>query len=102
MPPDLDTEATGKAEDSFTVVLQRSGMTLIVPAGRSIAETVEAAGVYVATSCREGTCGTCETAVLDGVPDHRDSFLQPEERSDNATMMICCSRARSERIVLDF
>jgi ferredoxin len=101
MPPDLDTETTGNAEDSFTVVLQRSGMTLIVPAGRSIAETAEAAGMNVATSCREGTCGTCETAVLDGIPDHRDSFLQPEERADNATMMICCSRALTDRIVLD-
>ena len=101
MPQDLDSETTGRAEDSFTVVLQRSGVTLIVAAGRSIAETAEAAGVYVETSCREGICGTCETAVLDGIPDHRDSFLQSEERADNATMMICCSRARSERIVLD-
>jgi ferredoxin len=101
MPPEPDSETTGKAEDSFTAVLQRSGMTLIVPAGRSIAETAEAAGVNVATSCREGTCGTCETAVLDGIPDHRDSFLQSEERADNATMMICCSRALTDRIVLD-
>jgi ferredoxin len=101
MPPEPDTETPGSAEDSFTAVLQRSGMTLIVPAGRSIAETAEAAGVNVATSCREGTCGTCETAVLDGIPDHRDSFLQSEERADNATMMICCSRALTDRIVLD-
>jgi hypothetical protein len=46
-------------------------------------------------------CGTCETRVLDGVPDHRDVILTPEERAGNRTMMICVSGARTARLVLD-
>ena len=61
----------------------------------------EAAGVEVLSSCREGTCGTCETAVLDGTPDHRDSLLTDEERAADDTMIICVSRCRGKRLVLD-
>jgi ferredoxin-NADP reductase len=86
---------------AFEVVLDYSGLSILVREDQTIAEAVEAAGVAVDTSCREGTCGTCETYVLEGVPDHRDSFLREDERADNETMMICCSRSRSPRLVLD-
>lgn len=88
-------------QESFEVELARTGTTVTVPAGRSILDTVEATGVAVLSSCQEGTCGTCETAVLDGVPDHRDSLLTDDEQAANDTMMICVSRARSARLVLD-
>jgi hypothetical protein len=58
-------------------------------------------GVYRWMRDEEGTCGTCETAVLDGVPDHRDSVLDESERQANDSMMICVSRGRSDRLVLD-
>jgi ferredoxin-NADP reductase len=87
--------------DAFEVELARSGTTILVPQGRSILESVEDAGVTVLSSCREGTCGTCETAVLDGMPDHRDSLLTPAERETGDVMMICVSRARGGRLVLD-
>ena len=67
--------------EAFDVELARSGLTLTVPPDRSILDVVEAAGVGVLSSCAEGTCGTCETGVLDGLPDHRDSVLTPEERA---------------------
>lgn len=86
---------------SFEVVLEQSGLTVLVGPDQTIAEAVDAAGVYVPTSCREGTCGTCETGVIEGTPDHRDSFLTDEEHADNTTMMICCSRAVTPRLVLD-
>ncbi|MBS1676268.1 MAG: oxidoreductase [Actinobacteria bacterium] len=86
---------------AFEVVLQRSGLTLTVESGRSILATVAAAGVAVPSSCEEGTCGTCETIVLAGEPEHRDSILSPAEQAANDCMMICCSRARGERLVLD-
>jgi ferredoxin-NADP reductase len=86
---------------SFEVTLTRSGLTLTVPPGSSILETAEAAGVTVLSSCREGTCGTCETDVLDGEPDHRDVLLTEEERAAGETMMICVSRCRGTRLVLD-
>ncbi|MTD56343.1 PDR/VanB family oxidoreductase [Amycolatopsis pithecellobii] len=85
----------------FEVELARSGMTLTVPAEQSILDTVEGAGVPVLSSCQGGICGTCETPVLDGVPDHRDSVLSEQEQAANDTMMICVSRACGERLVLD-
>ncbi|GGG15833.1 ferredoxin [Rhodococcoides trifolii] len=87
--------------DSFEVVLTDSGVTLTVPPDRTILEVVEAAGVNVLSSCGEGTCGTCETGVVDGEPDHRDSVLTPEEQADNSCMMICVSRSVSPRLVLE-
>ncbi|MFC5665233.1 PDR/VanB family oxidoreductase [Kitasatospora misakiensis] len=88
-------------EAPFELVLARSGLTLSVPEQASVLETVRAAGVEVLFSCAEGTCGTCETDVLEGVPDHRDSLLTAEERAAGASMLICVSRCRGERLVLD-
>lgn len=93
-------EITGVAA-GFDVELARSGLTLTVPADRSILEVVEDAGVPVLSSCREGTCGTCETPVLGGLPDHRDSLLTDEEQAANETMMICVSRSCGRKLVLD-
>jgi ferredoxin-NADP reductase len=89
------------ARTAFEVELAGSGRVLPVPADRSILEVVEAAGVTVLSSCREGTCGTCETGVLGGEPDHRDSVLTADERLENEVMMLCVSRACSPRLVLD-
>jgi ferredoxin-NADP reductase len=86
---------------AFEVELRHSGMTLPVGADESILDVVTAAGIRVQVSCLEGTCGTCETTVLDGVPDHRDSFLTDAERQANDTMMVCCSRSMTDRLVLD-
>ncbi|NLT06024.1 MAG: oxidoreductase, partial [Solirubrobacterales bacterium] len=86
---------------AFEVVLAHSERTLTVGPDETIAEALESAGLDAPTSCREGTCGTCETVVLEGEPDHRDSYLSAEEREDGETMMICCSRARGDRLVLD-
>ena len=87
--------------DAFEVELTVSGLTLTVPPDRSILSVVEETGVGVLSSCAEGTCGTCETAVLGGVPDHRDSVLGDEERQANDCMMICVSRSTTSRLVLD-
>ncbi|WP_326660435.1 PDR/VanB family oxidoreductase [Streptomyces canus] len=89
------------AAAAFELELARSGLTLTVPPDRSVLETVEEAGVTVDFSCREGTCGTCETDVLDGTPDHRDSLLTEDERAAGDTMLICVSRSCGPRLVLD-
>ena len=94
-------EQQGGEEREFEVELARSGRTLTVAPGVSVLDTVRAAGVEVLFSCTEGTCGTCETDVLDGAPDHRDSVLSDEEREAGETMMICVSRCRGKRLVLD-
>lgn len=87
-------------ERAFEVVLERSGKTLTVPPDRSVFETVRAAGVSVLGSCLEGICGTCETEVVDGEVDHRDSILDEDERASNEVMMICVSRCRGSRLRL--
>ncbi|MFE9399319.1 PDR/VanB family oxidoreductase [Streptomyces flavidovirens] len=86
---------------SFEVELSRSGITVTVPPDKTVLQTVEEAGVQVLSSCQEGTCGTCETTVLDGAVDHRDSLLTPAEQARNDTMFICVSRAACPRLVLD-
>jgi ferredoxin-NADP reductase len=86
---------------SFEVELAQSGTTLTVPPDRSILEVLEDAGIQVLSSCQEGTCGTCETVVLAGEVDHRDSLLTDEEMAANDTMFICVSRAACPRLVLD-
>lgn len=87
--------------ESFEVELEQSGLTLTVPPDKSILQVVEEAGVAILSSCREGTCGTCETGVLAGVPEHRDSLLTADERAANDTMMICVSRSCTPKLVLD-
>jgi ferredoxin-NADP reductase len=89
------------AERSFEVVCKASGLTVQVGPDRTILQALEAAGLDMPHSCEEGICGTCETRVLEGIPDHRDSILTERERRENATMMICISRALSDRLVLD-
>ncbi|MEU2735869.1 2Fe-2S iron-sulfur cluster binding domain-containing protein [Streptomyces sp. NPDC007095] len=86
---------------AFDVALARSGCTLTVPPNRSVLEVVKDAGVPVLFSCREGTCGTCETDVLDGTSDHRDSTLDEDERASDNTMLICVSRSCDPLLVLD-
>jgi ferredoxin-NADP reductase len=88
-------------EGGFKVVLAKSGREFTVPPGKTILDTLLDAGLDIPYSCREGVCGTCETKVLEGVPDHRDLVLTEEEHASHKTMMICCSGSRSERLVLD-
>ncbi len=87
--------------EEFELVCAQSDITLTVPANSTILAEVRKAGIEVLSSCSEGTCGTCEADVLEGVPDHRDSFLTPEERKSGESMMICVSRCLGRRLVLD-
>jgi ferredoxin len=86
---------------AFEVELALSGRTLTVPPDKSILQVVEEAGVSVLSSCQEGTCGTCETTVLAGEVDHRDSLLTPDEQAANDTMFICVSRAACPKLVVE-
>jgi tetrachlorobenzoquinone reductase len=89
------------AAAGFTVELARSQRSLFIPAGASILAVLRAADVAVSYSCEMGVCGTCETKVLHGIPDHKDSILTASEQASNSKIMICCSGAKSDRLVLD-
>jgi len=76
-------------DGEFEVELAHYGRRLRVPADRTLLDVLRDAGLDILSSCEEGTCGSCESEVIDGVPDHRDR------------MMVCVSRSRSPLLVLD-
>lgn len=86
---------------AFVVELARSGFCVDVPASRTVLQALVDRGVAIAHSCEQGICGQCEVTVLSGIPDHRDDVLSAEEKSSNRTLMVCCSRSLSPRLVLD-
>lgn len=88
-------------QQPFDVDLLLTGKTITVPLGTSVLDAARAAGALVLSSCETGTCATCETPVLEGDVDHRDSVLTPHEQAANDRMMICVSRAACARLVLE-
>lgn len=86
---------------AFEVELATTGDVLTVPEDRTIVDVLRDHDVLVFTSCEEGMCGTCETKVLSGTPDHLDSFRSPEQHDVDGTMAVCVSRALTPRLVLD-
>jgi ferredoxin-NADP reductase len=94
----VDTTA---AATRFEAVAARSGLRVTVEPHESVAAALARAGVRVVTSCGQGVCGTCETDVLEGVPDHRDTLLDDDERRAGRCMFPCVSRSRGELLVLD-
>lgn len=85
----------------FTVILRQSGREITVPGTSSVLEALEEAGLEPNCLCRGGVCGECETVVVEGEVDHNDHYLPDEVKRSNSRMMICVSRARSERLILD-
>jgi vanillate monooxygenase ferredoxin subunit len=95
-------EVIHAADDaSFSVKLASSGKVVVVPKDKTVVQALAEAGVEIMISCEQGVCGTCLTRVLEGIPDHRDSYLQPEERQANDQFMPCCSRSKTRQLVLD-
>ncbi|MFT8540913.1 PDR/VanB family oxidoreductase [Acetobacter sp.] len=85
----------------FEVECAKSHKSFKISPDESIGDVLEKSGIPVTLSCREGICGSCETRVLSGIPEHRDSVLSKSEKESNRSMMICVSRCRSGRLVLD-
>ncbi|NVZ24603.1 oxidoreductase [Pseudomonas gingeri] len=87
-------------DQAFEVELAESGLVLQVPADKSVLEVLCASGIELPASCRQGVCGACMTAVIDGVPDHRDVFMSDKEHALNDQFTPCCSRSKTPRLVL--
>ena len=96
-----ENEVSIETDHPFEVELSETGITVTVEPGESILDRVSAAGVPTPSSCRSGTCGTCETFVLAGEPDHRDAVLNAREREENEVMMICVSRCKGTKLTLE-
>jgi len=98
--PDAATTLLADARP-FIAELRVSGLTLPVPADRSLLQVLRANNVDLPSDCEEGLCGACEVAVAEGEVDHRDRVLGAAERRQHQRMMTCCSRAAGDRLVLD-
>lgn len=86
---------------AFEVVAANSGITVQVIENQSIVEALALAGLKVCVSCKQGICGSCLTDVLEGEPDHRDHYLTDDEKAAGDQILLCCSRAKSARLVID-
>jgi ferredoxin len=100
-PPDTKGLPQASPDRAFDVILHRSQRTVHVPAGRTLGSVLQEEGADVPFSCEEGSCGTCETRVLSGLPDHRDYCLSDEEKATNDRMIVCVGRALTATLVLD-
>ncbi len=96
-----DPSVAAVQDGEYTVALASTGSELKVPAGKSLLDALLEAGIAVEHSCKEGVCGSCETRVLEGIPEHRDGVLSKSERESNQTMMVCVSGCKGKRLVLD-
>jgi vanillate O-demethylase ferredoxin subunit len=89
------------SDASFEVQLASSGKIVVVPSDKTVVQALAEAGVDVQMSCEQGVCGTCLTRVIEGIPDHKDMYLTPEEQAANDQFTPCCSRSKTPRLVLD-
>lgn len=96
-----DGDSASAGDTEFEIELRQTGTVVIVPADRSALDVVREFVPDAPSSCEEGFCGACECRVLEGEPDHRDDVLSPEEKDENESMMLCVSRAKSRRLVID-
>ena len=100
-PASDDSDASGQGNSEFIIELKASDRSLSVPADRTILDVVRDVMPDAPSSCEEGFCGSCETRVISGDVEHRDTILSEQERQENRTMMICVSRATSAKLVID-
>lgn len=94
----VEVETNG---DAFEVVAERSGKIIMVNAEETILQALAREGIEIEMSCEQGVCGTCMCDVIEGEPDHRDVYFTDEEKASNEQILVCCSRAKSARLVLD-
>lgn len=94
----VETDTSG---ESFEVVAERSGKIIMVEAGETILQALAKEGIDIEMSCEQGVCGTCMCDVIEGEPDHRDVYFTDEEKASNEQILVCCSRSKTPRLVLD-
>jgi ferredoxin-NADP reductase len=101
VPPTDGAGFVTDGDTAFEVELRSSGVTLQVAPDKTLLEVVQSVLPDMPFSCTEGYCGSCESVVLDGEPDHRGTLMTPEEHDAEGTMLICVGRSKSQRLVLD-
>lgn len=95
--PSIDTTNDG----SFNIKIFKTGQLIPVAVDQTAAQALEAAGICIPLSCEQGICGTCLVPVIEGEVDHRDMYLTEEEQVEHNQFTPCCSRAKSDTLVID-
>lgn len=80
----------------FELELARTRQVFSVPANRSALDVMLDREPATAYSCRQGFCGTCKVKVLGGDVDRRGRLTEGDDE-----MLVCVSRANSNRVVID-
>jgi ferredoxin-NADP reductase len=80
----------------FELELARSQRVLGVPANRSALAVMLDHDPTTPYSCQQGFCGTCKVKVLAGQVDHRGRTAVGDDE-----MLVCVSRAKAGRLVID-
>lgn len=86
---------------AFKVKIHSTGEVFDVAPDQAIYEVLESHDVFIPVACVSGVCGTCQTGVVAGTPDHRDVFLTAAEQAEDKWVMPCCSRSKTPILELD-
>jgi ferredoxin len=85
--------------EAAEIVFARSGKTLTWREGEgTILEFAEANDLDPAYSCRAGICGTCQCKIQAGEVAYQEP---PTAEVDRGTVLICISKPKTSRVVLD-
>ncbi|MCQ9427230.1 hybrid-cluster NAD(P)-dependent oxidoreductase [Pseudomonas sp. LJDD11] len=89
----------GQEQGTFTVRLARSGKEFTMTASQTVLAAAKAAGAVVPSSCSQGVCGTCKTAVLEGSVEMNHNGGIRQREIDKGLRLLCCSRPTSDLVV---
>lgn len=91
--------AVEQGETLFTVTLSRSGKTFSMPATQTVLSAAKKAGAIVPSSCSQGVCGTCKTALLQGTVEMNHNGGIRQREIDKGLRLLCCSRPTSDLVI---
>ncbi|RQU27047.1 hybrid-cluster NAD(P)-dependent oxidoreductase [Burkholderia cenocepacia] len=97
---DAPQQAAEAGVPTYTVRLAKSGKTFSMSGAETVLSAARKAGVALPSSCSQGICGTCKTAVLDGTVDMQHNGGIRQREIDKGLRLMCCSRPTSD-LVLD-
>lgn len=89
----------GQAQDTFTVRMARSGKTFTMTADQTVLSAAKKAGAVVPSSCSQGVCGTCKTALLEGSVEMNHNGGIRQREIDKGLRLLCCSRPTSDLVI---
>jgi ferredoxin-NADP reductase/DMSO/TMAO reductase YedYZ heme-binding membrane subunit len=97
---DLTRAPTATGGEGARVRFARSGLELEPPAGKTILETAEDAGVSIPFECRAGICGQCKTRLVSGrvTMDSEDALSATEKARG---LILACQARPSGDVAVD-